>query len=251
MRVGVLIRHWISGLASFLAVTMAFCVALVVAITGPPNWGELRGVGDTIGAAFDRVSTFANRQVEAYQQTRERTESAPVAESMDQAPPPVRTAEAPRLEEPAPPSVGIDDLAGGLDEAPAMMSAPSSQRTAPPVLRAPERPRALAAPPPSQSVDISPPVERAVARDSESLTERLLQAVEALIPTMNVTGEEPKPVIKDAAPAPDAYAPEPYGEPATGNPSHDEARRRARGWTPQPGDRFPVDERDLERWGGN
>jgi hypothetical protein len=281
MRAGVLIRGWLSGLFSFFAVTAAFCIALVVAITGPPSWAELRGVGDSFGAVFNQIGAFANQQIEAYNQARERGAPAPQAEpEFEESPPPApprMMAEAPIAIDEAPPqSSGGDDLAGGLEDPAPRVAAPVApprtierappQAAQPPRLaerapapRASERtpqaarpspPRTLAPPaaaPPVQSVEIAPPVETA---ERASLTEQLMDAVEALIPTLEVSEDAPKPAIKDAAPLLDPYADEAHDAPgpAPVESRHEEARQRARQWTPQPGDRFPVDERDLERW---
>lgn len=277
MRVGVLIRSWLSALFGFMAVTTAFCVALIVAITGPPSWAELRGVGDNIGAAFSQVGALIDRQVDAYNRARERdvhtAEAEPERVDAPPVAPPRVMAEAPDiepdLEAVAPPDSRSDGLAGGLNEgapiARAPQAAPASpprMEARPPVVRAPESrtplaarpapPRTLAprSPAPTQRVEIAPPA--APVEERASMTEQLMQAVEALIPTLAISEEEPKPIQKD--PVADPYLEEgdaPELEPVP--PTHADARRQANrtsAWTPQPGDRFPVDERDLERWRG-
>jgi hypothetical protein len=275
MSAGALIRNWLSGLFSFFAVTAAFCIALVVAITGPPSWAELRGVGDNIGAVFNQIGAFANRQIEALNEARERDAPAPRDEPEYVEPPsapPRMMAEAPLIVEEAPPQTSeADDLAGGLDEsaprvaqpiapprlaerappqaAPRVAPAPRASERTPQAAR-PQPPRTLAPPaaPPVQSVEIAPPVETA---EPASLTERLMDAVEALIPTLEVSEEAAKPAIKDAAPLPDPYADDGYGapDPPPVASRHEDVRQRARQqWAPQPGDRLPPDERDLERW---
>jgi hypothetical protein len=257
MRASVLIRSWLSALFGFLAVTTAFCVALIVAITGPPSWAELRGVGDNMGAAFYRMTAFARRQMEAYYDVREPA-PAPAQSELEvdgELPPgpPRLMAEAPSSEEIAPPMSDADDLAGGVEApSPPSVGAPQiAQRAQPP--RAAERaprmvrpspPPTASQPAPAQSVQIAPPMEP----ERASLTEQIMEAVEALIPTLEVREEAAKPAIKDS----DPYADEPFIEsepPAPVETAHEAVRRRARAWSaPQPGGRFPADERDLERW---